>query len=43
MSHEIHAGGREAGWGAGDDSSVFLLSAALIVCNDLISSTKQES
>lgn len=28
---------------AEDDSSVFLLSAALIVCNDLISSTKQES
>lgn len=36
-------GCREAGWGAGNDSSVFLPSAALIVCNDLISSTKQGS
>jgi len=36
-------GGREAGWGAGNGSSVCLPSAALIVCNDLISSTKQGS
>lgn len=34
-------GGREAGWGAGNHHSGFLPSAALIVCNDLISNTKQ--
>lgn len=31
--------GAEEDWGAGNDSAVFLPSAALIVCNDLISST----
>lgn len=31
--------GAEKDWGAGNDSAVFLPSAALIVCNDLISST----
>lgn len=35
--------GAEEDWGAGNDSAVFLPSAALIVCNDLISNTKQGS